>query len=90
MSEIALYEVLKQIPNVTDEEVEKAVADVTKKDEVATKLDIARVEAAISNIQTELKAELKADIANLETRLTNRMYGMAGLIIAAVGIIKYL
>ena len=86
MSEIALYEVLKQIPNVTDEQAKAAVVDVAKKEEVATKLDIARVEAAISNIQTELKAELKADIANLETRLTNRMYSMAGLIVGTIGL----
>ena len=43
MSEIALYNLLKRIPDATDEEVEKAVADVAKKEEVATKSDLERM-----------------------------------------------
>ena len=82
MSEIALYEVLKRIPEVSNDEARAAVADVASRDEVATKSDIADINLKI--------AELKTEIANLEARLTNRMYGMAGVIIAAVGIIKYL
>ena len=54
MSEIALYEVLTKL-GVDPERAKDAVADIAKKEEVATKLDIARVEAAISNIQMELK-----------------------------------
>ena len=54
MSEIALYEVLTKL-GVEPERAKDAVVDIAKKEEVATKLDIARVEAAISNIQTELK-----------------------------------
>ena len=69
MSEIALYEALKLIPNITDEQAKAAVADLAKKEEVAT----------------------KSDIKDLELRLTNRMYGAAGVIIAAVAlIVKYL
>ena len=59
MSEIALYEALKLIPNITDEQAKAAVVDVAKKEEVVTKdyLDarFARVEAVISNVRTELK-----------------------------------
>lgn len=71
MSEIALYEVLKQIPNVTDEQAKAAVVDVAKKEDVATKLDI---------------KELKTDIANLEARLVKQMYSMAGLIVGTIGL----
>ena len=87
MSEIALYNLLKRIPNATDDEVEKAVTDVASTKDVATKADVARVDKTIA----ELKAETKADIANLETRLTKQIYAVAGIIIAAVGLmIKFL
>ena len=73
MSEIALYEVLKQIPNVTDEQAKAAVVDVTKKEEVATKSDI-------KDMAT------KSDLANLEIRLVKQMYSMAGLIVGSIGL----
>ena len=76
MSEIALYEVLKQIPDVTDEQAKAAVSDVAKKEEVATKLDI-----------VELKAELKTDITKLETTLTWRLVIGLGVVVA---ILKFL
>ena len=59
MSEIALYNTLRKIPEVSEAEAKEAVADIASSKEVATKADIAG-----------LKAETKADIANLETRLT--------------------
>ena len=40
MSEIALYNLLKRIPDATDDEVEKAVVDVVSSKDVATKADI--------------------------------------------------
>ena len=91
MSEIALYNTLRKIPEVSEAEAKEAVADIASSKEVATKADI-----------TELKAETKADIANLETemanletRLTKLIYAVAtintGVIIAAVGLmIKFL
>ena len=73
MTEIALYNLLRQIPDTTDDEVEKVVADVTSSREMAT------------------KADLKSEIANLETKLTDRIYAVAEVIIAAVGlIVKFL
>ena len=71
MSEIALYNVLTKL-GVEHKEAEAAVADVARKEEVATKSD------------------LRIGLAELETRLTNRMYSMTGLIVAAMVIIKYL
>ena len=46
MSDIALYNLLKRIPNATDEEVEKAVADVAKSKEMVTKADLAELKSA--------------------------------------------
>ena len=66
MSEIALYNILKKIDGTTDEEIEKAVSDVVRAKDVATKLDI---------------AEIKESIAKLEARLTWRLVIAAGLII---------
>ena len=66
MSEIALYNILKKIDGTTDDEIEKAVSDVVRAKDVATKLDI---------------AEIKESIAKLEARLTWRLVIAAGLII---------
>ena len=76
-SEIALYNVLTKL-GATPDEAEKAVSDVASSKEVATKADI-------KDMAT------KADLAELETKLTKQMYAVAGIIIAAVGLmIKFL
>ena len=62
MSEIALYNTLRKIPEVSEAEAKEAVADVANSKEVVTKADIAKVDKTI----TELKAETKADIAELK------------------------
>ena len=77
MTEIALYDTLRKIPDVSDAEAKEAVADIANSKEVATKSDI-------KDMAT--KEYIKAEIANLETRLTNRIYAVAGVIIAAVGL----
>ena len=45
MSEIALYNILKKIDGTTDEEIEKAVSDVARAKDVATKGDLAELKA---------------------------------------------
>ena len=65
MSEIALYDTLRKIPEVSDEEAKQAVADIANSREVATKADIKDM-ATKADI-AELKAETKADIAELKT-----------------------
>ena len=72
MSEIALYNLLKRIPDATDKEIEKAVADVANSKEVATKTDIEK---------------LKTGMSELETRLIRQMYAVAGIIIAAITLV---
>ena len=48
MSDIALYDTLRKIPDVTDAEAKEAVADIASLKDIATKADI-----------VELKTELK-------------------------------
>ena len=59
MSEIALYNLLKQIPNATDEQVEKAVESVASTKDVATKLDIAELKAGINTNIVKLETDVK-------------------------------
>ena len=70
--EIALYNVLTKL-GATSDEAQKAVADVASSKDVATKADI-------KDMAT------KTDLAELETKLTKQMYVVAGIIIAAVGL----
>ena len=85
MSEIALYNTLRKIPEVSDDEAKEAVADVASSKDVATKTDIielkAETKADIKNMAT------KADIAQLETRMTWKLVGIG---VAIIGVIKYL
>ena len=85
MSEIALYNTLRKIPEVSDDEAKEAVADVASSKDIATKTDIielkAETKADIKNMAT------KADIAQLETRMTWKLVGIG---VAIIGVIKYL
>ena len=54
MSNIALYNALTKL-GVEPEQAEAAASDVASRDGASTKSDIVKVEAAISNIRTELK-----------------------------------
>ena len=62
MSEIALYNILRKMPNVSDAEAKEAVADIANARDVATKADIAEVKTEIA----ELRAQTKADIAEIK------------------------
>ena len=80
MSEIALYNLLKRIPDVSDDEAKEAVADIASTKEVATKADLAKLETRVIE-----------KVANLDAKLTKQMYASVGIIIAAVGVmIKFL
>ena len=52
---IALHEALKKIPDLSDDEAKEAVTDIVNSKDVATKMDIVRVESAIAEVKTELK-----------------------------------
>ena len=79
MSEIALYNVLTKLGAAPDE-AKEAIADVMNSKEVATKADL-----------TAEIAKLDKTIAKLETKLVKQTYAVAGVIIAAVGLmIKFL
>ena len=47
MPEIALYNILKKIDGTTDEEIEKAVSDVARSKDVATKGDLLELKGEI-------------------------------------------
>ena len=53
-----------------------------------TKLGLDHNEAkeAVVDIASTKEVATKVDLANLETRLTNRIYAVAGVIIGAVGL----
>ena len=83
MAEIALYNILRRVPGTTDNEVERAVADIASTKEVATKADIVKVDKTI----VELKGELKADIERMGRVM---IMWMVGIGLAIIGVIKYL
>ena len=80
MSEIALYEVLKQIPNVTDEQAKAAVADIAKKEEVATKSDL---DMGLANLEIRLVKQMYS-MAGLIVGSIGLMFVIAGFIIKAL------
>ena len=81
MSGIALYNALIKL-GLDHEAAKEAVTDVASSKDTATKSDIKDM-ATKSDIKD---MATKSDLANLEIRLTNRMYALAGIIIAAVGL----
>ena len=76
MTEIALYDTLRKIPEVSDQEAKEAVADIANSREVATKADIA-----------ELKAETKADITELKADNRAMKWMLGSLLVINVAII---
>ena len=79
MSDIALYNLFRRIPDATDDEVEKAIADFSSAKEVTTKTDLAKLETRLIEKMSEQEA-----------RLTKLIYAVVaintGIIIAAVGL----
>ena len=67
MSEIALYDTLRKIPEVSDEEAKQAVADIANSREVATKADIKDMATKADIV--ELKAATKADIVEVKAEV---------------------
>ena len=96
MSEIALYNLLKKIPDTTDEEAKEAVSDIASSKGVATKADItelkAETKADIKDMATKTDiAELKAELKTEMYRMNNRtIMWMVGIGLAIIGVIKYL
>ena len=87
MSEIALYDLLKRIPDVSNDEAKEAVADVANARDVATKSDIAELKAATKSDIAELKAATKSDIAELKEELTWRLVIAMGIYTAIISFI---
>ena len=97
MSEIALYDLLRRIPEVSNDEAKAAVADVAIASQVATKSDIKDMatKSDIKDMATksdiaELKGELKTDIAKLETELKYMRWFIAFGFSITIAILKLL
>ena len=93
MTEIALYNILRRIPDTTDNEAKEAVSDIANSKEVATKSDIK--DMATKSDLAELETKVIEKISDQETRLTKLIYSVAainiGVVISAVGLmIKFL
>ena len=82
MTEIALYDALRKIPEVSDSEAKEAIADIASSKEMATKADIARVDKTI--------VELRGDIREIRAELKYLRWLIVIVVGIAVGIIKYL
>ncbi|MEX2393610.1 MAG: hypothetical protein WD826_03915 [Actinomycetota bacterium] len=88
---VELYEALK--PYVGEEAAEMIAAAVTPASELATKPDIARLEANID----ALRLEMKVEIAGLDARLSQRFMtffiplwiAQGSMIVALLGIVAF-
>ena len=60
-----VYDVLKKIPGVTDNEARRVIDKISFKDEVATKVD---------KSEATTKADLEAGLAKLKAELITEMY----------------
>ena len=102
MSEVALYDLLRRIPEVSNDEAKAAVTDVAIASQVATKSDIKDM-ATKSDIKdmatkSDIKdmatksdiAELKTDIAKLETELKYMQWFIAFGFSITIAILKLL
>ncbi|MXX98313.1 MAG: hypothetical protein F4Y58_00170 [Gammaproteobacteria bacterium] len=63
MSEIVLYNLLKRIPEATDDEVKEVVADVASTKDVVTKTDLAEVKADVNAIKWMVGLLLAINVA---------------------------
>ena len=85
MSDIALYNTLRKIPGVSDDEAKEAVTDIASSKEMATKADIKDMstKADIKDMAT------KADVERMGRIMIMWMVGVgvavAGIVIAVVG-----
>ena len=77
MSDIALYNLLKRIPDATDTEIKEVVADIATSKGIATKSDITELKASTKSDITELKASTKSDITELKASTKSDIKGMA-------------
>ena len=85
MSRIALYNILRKIPGVSDNEAEEAVDAITRSKEVAKKTDMRDMatKTDIADVKTYI-AELKTEMYRLHNRL---ILWIVGVGLAEAGII---
>ena len=79
MSTIELYEVLKKIPRVSEEQAKSVADTLAHTDDVVTKADL-KIGLA------KLRTELKTDLAEIKAEMIRWNIIIAGTIIAAMGL----
>ena len=87
MSEIALYNTLRKIPEVSEAEAKEAVADIANSKEVATKADL---KTSLAELETRLIEKMAKQDAKMEATHRNIIMWMVGVGLAIIGVIKYL
>ena len=81
-----VYEVLKKIPGVTDNEARRVIDKISFKDEVATKVDKneATTKADLETGLAKLKAELIAEMYRINNRTNMWVLGVGIAVIIAL------
>lgn len=92
MSAVALRALLVKI-GAEEEQAEEAVKDLVFSNNMATKTDLVEVKSELKESISELRVEisrLRAEMSSLETKLLRWNVILAGVVIAAVGLITKL
>ena len=91
MSAYQLYEILKSVEGVTEEQAREAIDGITYVDGVATKEDLKNMESRIAMKDAirsiESKMLTKADLKEFENKMLKQRTIHSGIIIVAVSLI---
>ena len=93
MNSIAIYKILKRVPDTSESEARAAANSIAHINDVATKTDIAELKTELTGLRatmektvTYLEEKISTQIAQSEARMTWRMIALAGVTIAAIGL----
>ena len=93
MNSIAIYKILKRVPDTSESEARAVANSIAHINDVATKTDIAELKTELTGLRATvektvayLEEKISTQIAQSEARMTWRMIALAGVIIAAIGL----
>ena len=93
MNSIAIYKILKRVPDTSESEARAAANSIAHVNDVATKSDIAELKTELTGLRATvektviyLEEKISTQIAQSEARMTWRMIALAGVTIAAIGL----
>ena len=79
MSTIDLYQVLRQIPNVTEQQAKQAVTDLERPERIKS------IEEDIKNIKEDIK-NIEERLIKVETKMNYSIVLQVGIFLTALGI----